>query len=108
MAARREEEEEHEEVRVTVSEGLGFGEMNEMATGYYAGEKERDSKRWVERAASERIKDLKVAESPIYQDDKEIERMVLEKKKMELLNKYTSDMLIEEQSEAKDMLNIKR
>ncbi|ONK54886.1 uncharacterized protein A4U43_UnF10050 [Asparagus officinalis] len=33
--------------------------------------------------------------------------MVLEKKKMELLNKYTSDMLIEEQSEAKDMLNIK-
>lgn len=41
-------------------------------------------------------------------DDKEIERMVLEKKKMELLNKYTSDMLLEEQSEAKDMLNIKR
>lgn len=41
-------------------------------------------------------------------DDKEIERMVLEKKKMELLSKYTSEMLLEEQSEAKEMLNIQR
>lgn len=41
-------------------------------------------------------------------DDKEIERMVVEKKKMELLSKYTSDMLLEEQIEAKAMLNIHR
>ena len=41
-------------------------------------------------------------------DDKEIERMVLEKKKMDLLSKYTSDVLLEEQSEAKAMLNIHR
>lgn len=39
-------------------------------------------------------------------DDKEIERMVLEKKKMELLSKYASDSLMEEQTEAKAMLNI--
>lgn len=39
-------------------------------------------------------------------DEKEIERMVLEKKKMELLNKYVSEGLLEEQSEAKSMLNI--
>lgn len=52
VAARGEEEEEREEVRVRVSEGLGFGEMDEMAAAYYAGEKERDSKRWVERATS--------------------------------------------------------
>lgn len=39
-------------------------------------------------------------------DDKEIERMVLEKKKMELLSKYASDSLMEEQTEAKVMLNI--
>ncbi|KAH7860896.1 hypothetical protein Vadar_019263 [Vaccinium darrowii] len=41
-------------------------------------------------------------------DEKEIERMVVEKKKMELLSKYTSEDLMEEQSEAKDMLNIHR
>ncbi|CAI0453200.1 unnamed protein product [Linum tenue] len=41
-------------------------------------------------------------------DEKEIEKMVLEKKKMDLLSKYASDSLLEEQSEAKSMLNIKR
>lgn len=41
-------------------------------------------------------------------DDKEIERMVVEKKKLELLSKYASEDLLEEQSEAKAMLNIRR
>ncbi|CAN0911296.1 Pre-mRNA-splicing factor ISY1 homolog [Linum grandiflorum] len=41
-------------------------------------------------------------------DEKEIEKMVLEKKKKELLSKYASDSLVEEQTEAKSMLNIKR
>lgn len=41
-------------------------------------------------------------------DEKEIERMVVEKKKMELLSKYTSEGLLEEQTEAKAMLNIQR
>ncbi|MBA0552636.1 hypothetical protein Golob_023426 [Gossypium lobatum] len=39
-------------------------------------------------------------------DDKEIERMIVERKKMELLSKYASEGLLEEQSEAMDMLNI--
>ncbi|KHG07330.1 Pre-mRNA-splicing factor ISY1 [Gossypium arboreum] len=41
-------------------------------------------------------------------DDKEIERMIVERKKMELLSKYASEGLLEEQSEAMDMLNIYR
>lgn len=41
-------------------------------------------------------------------DEKEIEKMVLEKKKMELLRKYTSDMLVDEQKEAMAMLNVQR
>lgn len=41
-------------------------------------------------------------------DEKEIERMVVEKKKQELLSKYTSEDLLEEQVEAKSMLNIQR
>ncbi|KAM7260227.1 hypothetical protein ACFE04_015968 [Oxalis oulophora] len=39
-------------------------------------------------------------------DEKEIEKMVLEKKKKELLSKYTSVELLDEQTEAKSMLNI--
>ncbi|XP_004492600.1 uncharacterized protein [Cicer arietinum] len=41
-------------------------------------------------------------------DEKEIERMVLQKKKTDLLNRYVSEVLMEEQTEAKDMLNIQR
>ena len=41
-------------------------------------------------------------------DEREIERMVVEKKKMELLSKYTSENLLEEQMEAKAMLNIQK
>lgn len=41
-------------------------------------------------------------------DEKEIEKMVLEKKKMDLLSKYASEDLVEQQSEAKAMLNIQR
>ncbi|KAL2553518.1 Isy1-like splicing [Forsythia ovata] len=48
-----------------------------------------------------------VARVPLL-DEKEIERMVLEKKKQELLSKYTSENLLEEQTEAKAMLNIQR
>ncbi|OVA08203.1 Isy1-like splicing [Macleaya cordata] len=41
-------------------------------------------------------------------DEKEIEKMIVEKKKAELLSKYTSENLLEEQTEAKAMLNIQR
>ena len=41
-------------------------------------------------------------------DEKEIERMVLERKKNELLSKYVSEDLLEEQIEAKAMLNVQR
>ncbi|RWR72892.1 pre-mRNA-splicing factor ISY1 [Cinnamomum micranthum f. kanehirae] len=41
-------------------------------------------------------------------DEKEIERMVLEKKKMELLKEYTSEDLLKEQLEAKALLNVQR
>jgi pre-mRNA-splicing factor ISY1 len=41
-------------------------------------------------------------------DEKEIEKMVLQKKKADLLNRYVIDVLMEEQTEAKDLLNIHR
>lgn len=41
-------------------------------------------------------------------DEKEIERMVLEKKKQELMSKYASEDLVSGEMEAKEMLNIHR
>ncbi|CAI5960343.1 unnamed protein product [Closterium sp. NIES-64] len=41
-------------------------------------------------------------------DEKEIERMVVAKKKAELLSKYASTELVKEEEEAKELLNIKR
>ena len=40
-------------------------------------------------------------------DEKEIERMVLAKKKAELLSRYASKELVEEEKEAKSLLNIR-
>ncbi|KAG1369795.1 pre-mRNA-splicing factor ISY1 [Cocos nucifera] len=68
-------------------------------------EEERRMER--EREERERSKEEFVVHVPL-PDEKEIERMVVEKKKMELLSKYTSDILLEEQLEAKAMLNVQR
>ncbi|XP_078434451.1 pre-mRNA-splicing factor ISY1-like protein [Wolffia australiana] len=60
---------------------------------------------------AEREKKIKEQEFVVHvplPDDKEIERMVLEKKKTELLSKYVSENLLEEQTEAKAMLNVQR
>ncbi|EFJ26518.1 hypothetical protein SELMODRAFT_231910 [Selaginella moellendorffii] len=48
-----------------------------------------------------------VAHVPV-PDNEEIARLLLEKKKKDLLSKYASEDILEEQSEAKEMLNIKR
>ncbi|XP_072961017.1 uncharacterized protein [Typha angustifolia] len=69
-----------------------------------------EEERKLEREREEREQNKErefVAHVPL-PDEKEIERMVVEKKKMELLSKYASDMLLEEQSEAKSMLNVQR
>ncbi|XP_027356045.1 pre-mRNA-splicing factor ISY1 homolog [Abrus precatorius] len=64
-----------------------------------------------ERERRERLEEEERREFVVHvplPDEKEIERMVLEKKKMDLLSRYVSEGLMEEQSEAKDMLNIQR
>jgi pre-mRNA-splicing factor ISY1 len=40
-------------------------------------------------------------------DQKAIEQLILEKKKADLLAKYTSDSLVKEQEEAKSLLNVR-
>ncbi|CAK7339358.1 unnamed protein product [Dovyalis caffra] len=70
-------------------------------------EEERKREREIEEIERKEKEREFVAHVPL-PDEKEIERMVLEKKKMELLSKYASDSLMEEQTEAKVMLNIQR
>ncbi|KAH1113853.1 hypothetical protein J1N35_007231 [Gossypium stocksii] len=65
-------------------------------------EEERGEREEKERKYKEREFVLHVS----LPNEKEIERMVVERKKIELLSKYASEGLLEEQSEAKDMLNI--
>ncbi|KAF4376896.1 hypothetical protein G4B88_018436 [Cannabis sativa] len=70
-------------------------------------EEERRSERERElRESTEKEKEF-IVHVPL-PDDREIERMVVEKKKLELLSKYASEGLLEEQTEAKQMLNIQR
>lgn len=61
-----------------------------------------------EREKEEKEKDNEfIAHVPL-PDEEEIKKKVLEKKKQEMLNKYTSNILQEELTEAKTLLNIQR
>ncbi|KAK9286397.1 hypothetical protein L1049_014793 [Liquidambar formosana] len=85
-----------EVVSVAAPVGILFEEEEEVV--------EEERRRNKEQEDKEREREF-VVHVPL-PDEKEIERMVVEKKKMELLSKYTSEGLLEEQSEAKAMLNI--
>lgn len=85
---------------VTVAKELLVEEEEDVVEEERRSERERELK---ERGEKEREF---VVHVPL-PDEKEIEKMVLEKKKTELLSKYTSELLLEEQTEAKQMLNIR-
>lgn len=111
-AMRREAAEEWrrlDAIRREARKGVKSGEVAEVTTA--AREILREEEEDVveeEREMRERLEEKErefVVHVPL-PDEKEIERMVLQKKKMELLNRYVSEGLMEEQSEAKDMLNI--
>lgn len=86
---------------VTVAKEVLFEEEEDVVEEERRREREREF-----RERSEKEREF-VVHVPL-PDEKEIEKMVLEKKKMELLSKYSSEVLLEEQSEAKQMLNIQR
>ncbi|MQM09247.1 hypothetical protein Taro_042114 [Colocasia esculenta] len=93
-------------IRKEARKGVKSGELvtvgRVMGEILYEGEEEERRK---ERERDEKSKEEFVVHVPL-PDEKEIERMVLEKKKMELLSKYTSDDLLKEQIEPKTMLNV--
>ncbi|XP_076940286.1 uncharacterized protein LOC143609417 [Bidens hawaiensis] len=103
-----------EEIKKEARQAVKSGEVVEVGAGGAARmilfEEEEDvvAEERREREMEEEEKKEKFVVHVPLPDEKEIERMVLEKKKMELLSKYASEDLLEEQSEAKSMLNIQR
>jgi pre-mRNA-splicing factor ISY1 len=110
-----------ERVRREAMKGVVSGEV--VTAGGHSGEAarvvlfegveeevEEERKLEEEQREREKVKEAGrefVAHVPL-PDEKEIERMVLERKKKELLSKYASDSLQVEQEEAKEMLNVHR
>ncbi|CAK9133553.1 unnamed protein product [Ilex paraguariensis] len=103
---------EMEEIKREARRAVKSGEVAEVGVGAAAKilfEEEEDvveEERQREMERKEKEEEF-VVHVPL-PDEKEIEKMVLEKKKMELLSKYASENLLEEQTEAKVMLNIQR
>ncbi|KAK7814676.1 pre-mrna-splicing factor isy1 like protein [Quercus suber] len=100
-----------EEVRREAKKAVKSGEVVSVAKEVLFEGMEEEEKRKREKLEKEEMEREGRREFVVHvplPDDKEIERMVLEKKKIELLNKYVSDGLLEEQTEAKAMLNIQR
>ena len=102
-----------DEVRKEARKGVLSGEVAEVTAVAREVLKEEEEEVVEEERAREREKEDErerrefVVHVPL-PDEKEIERRVLEKKKKDLLSRYASEGLVEEQIEAKDMLNIQR
>lgn len=110
-----EEWERLDRIRKEARKAVRSGEVAEVtaATREILHEEEEDvveEERMKEKEMRDRL-DEKEREFVVHvplPDEKEIEKMVLQKKKADLLNRYVSDGLMEEQTEAKDLLNIHR
>ena len=113
-AMRREAAEEWrrlDEVRREARKGVVSGEVAEVTAVAREVLKEDEEEVVEEERAREREEERERREFVVHvplPDEKEIERRVLEKKKKDLLSRYASEGLVEEQIEAKDMLNIQR
>lgn len=100
-----------EEIRKEARRAVKSGEVVSVAKEVLFEEEEDvvEEERMRERELREKSeKEIEFVVHVPLPDEKEIEKMVLEKKKMDLLSKYASEGLLEEQTEAKEMLNIQR
>lgn len=102
---------EMEEIKREAKKAVKSGEVVEVGLGskiLFEEEEDVIEEERRDREREERDRESKFVVHVPLPDEKEIERMVVERKKMELLSKYASEDLMEEQMEAKAMLNIQR
>ncbi|XP_030535605.1 pre-mRNA-splicing factor ISY1 homolog [Rhodamnia argentea] len=101
-----------EEIRLEAKKAVKSGEVVNVKEVLFEEEEDVvEEERSREREREEKERKEKEREFVVHvplPDEKEIERMIVEKKKMELLSKYASEELLVEQTEAKEMLNIQR
>ncbi|KAI4304464.1 hypothetical protein MLD38_039969 [Melastoma candidum] len=101
-----------DEIRKEAKKAVKSGEVVNVKEVLFEEEEDVvEEERRMEREREEKERKEKDREFVVHvplPDDKEIEKMVLEKKKMDLLSKYSSEELLEGQTEAKQMLNIQR
>lgn len=86
-----------EVVNVEAAQGILFEELDDVVEE----EDEKETRRVEERGG-----DVEFMVHVPLPDDKEVERMVVERKKQELLSNYACDDLLKEQNEAEALLNI--
>ncbi|MCD9645538.1 hypothetical protein HAX54_034535 [Datura stramonium] len=102
---------EMEEIKREAKKAVKSGEVVEVGLGskiLFEEEEDVIEEERMEREREEKDREKEFVVHVPLPDEKEIERMVVEQKKMELLSKYASEDLMEEQMEAKAMLNIQR
>lgn len=102
---------EMEEIKREAKKAVKSGEVVEVGLGskiLFEEEEDVIEEERRDREREEKDRESKFVVHVPLPDEKEIERMVVERKKMELLSKYASEDLMEEQMEAKAMLNIQR
>ncbi|CAI9099560.1 OLC1v1036404C1 [Oldenlandia corymbosa var. corymbosa] len=98
-----------ENIKKKAREAVKSGEVAEVGLArQILREEEEDVIEEERRMLSEKEKEKEFVVHVPLPDEKEIEKMVLQKKKEELLKKYASEDLVKEESNAKAMLNIHR
>ncbi|MCL7049169.1 hypothetical protein MKW94_017707 [Papaver nudicaule] len=96
-----------EEIKKEAKRAVKSGEVANVTQILYEEEEDVVEEERIAKEKETRKEEEFVVHVPL-PDVKEIERMVVEKKKKELMDKYMSGDLLEEQTEAKAMLNIQR
>ncbi|PHT48373.1 Pre-mRNA-splicing factor ISY1 -like protein [Capsicum baccatum] len=102
---------EMEEIKREAKKAVKSGEVVAVGLGskiLFEEEEDVIEEERMEREREEQDREKEFVVHVPLPDEKEIERMVVERKKMELISKYASEDLMEEQMEAKAMLNIQR
>ncbi|XP_016573138.2 pre-mRNA-splicing factor ISY1 homolog isoform X1 [Capsicum annuum] len=102
---------EMEEIKREAKKAVKSGEVVAVGLGskiLFEEEEDVIEEERMEREREEQDREKEFVVHVPLPDEKEIERMVVERKKMELISKYASEDLMEEQMEAKTMLNIQR
>ncbi|MCO5554070.1 hypothetical protein L7F22_007596 [Adiantum nelumboides] len=97
-----------EAIKIVAKEGVRSGKVVILKPVFIDGNESVDAEEGSNDNEESKSKTREFVAHVSLPDPKEIERMVVEKKKQELLNKYTSEFFLQEQRETKELLHIQQ